>query len=90
MTEVPKQIKEDEKSYAKETRKPATASKAAPNYLNNALLDTAYMKAAANIDRRFGWINNNEQENKIKIHMQNLISKAVAYLVQLKIDQKLK
>ena len=97
MAEVTKQIKKDEKSDANETRKPATASNTAPNYLNNALLDTAYMKAAANIDRRFGWINNNEQENKDKnpyakfnLALQYEVSKAVAYLVQLKIDQKLK
>ena len=45
MTDVAKQIEKDEKSYANETRYPAGASNAVPNYLNNATLDTAYMKA---------------------------------------------
>ena len=73
MTNVAKQIEKDEKSYANETRYPAAASNAVPNYLNNTTLDTAYMKAAASSDRRLDGSITMKRRMKIKIHMQNLI-----------------
>ena len=96
MTDVAKQIEKDEKSYANETRKPATASNATLNSRDSAFLDAAYKEAMVSIKSRFRWINDNEQQNedknpyaKFNLALQYEISKAVAYLVQLKIDQKL-